>query len=79
MKKCLMVSTVVLLSLSFIFYTASMAQTNSNARSTNSTARNANSNRKRGPVFRADKDQIKQAQMILKQRGFYAGELAWTQ
>jgi len=29
---------------------------------------------KRGPVFRATKDQINQAQAILKQRGFYAGE-----
>jgi peptidoglycan hydrolase-like protein with peptidoglycan-binding domain len=30
--------------------------------------------KKRGPIFRANKDQIKQAQAILKQRGFYAGE-----
>jgi peptidoglycan hydrolase-like protein with peptidoglycan-binding domain len=30
--------------------------------------------KKRGPVFRASKDQIKQAQAIVKQRGFYAGE-----
>jgi len=29
---------------------------------------------KRGPVFRATKDQINQAQAILKERGFYAGE-----
>ena len=38
---------------------------------------NANANtakKKRGPVFRANKDQIKQAQAILKTRGFYAGE-----
>ncbi|HEY0323859.1 MAG TPA: peptidoglycan-binding domain-containing protein [Pyrinomonadaceae bacterium] len=36
---------------------------------------NANSNKKkRGPVFRANKDQIKQAQAILKQRAFYSGE-----
>lgn len=35
---------------------------------------NANSTRKRGPVFRATKEQIKQAQGVLKQRGFYAGE-----
>jgi peptidoglycan hydrolase-like protein with peptidoglycan-binding domain len=37
-------------------------------------AANANANKKRGPVFRASKDQIMQAQAILKQRGFYAGE-----
>jgi peptidoglycan hydrolase-like protein with peptidoglycan-binding domain len=35
---------------------------------------NANANKKRGPVFRANKEQIKQAQTILKQRGFYAGD-----
>ena len=29
---------------------------------------------KRGPVFRATKEQIKQAQTILKARGFYTGE-----
>lgn len=30
--------------------------------------------KKRGPVFRATKEQIKLAQGILKQRGFYAGD-----
>jgi len=29
---------------------------------------------KRGPIFRATKEQINQAQAILKERGFYAGE-----
>lgn len=29
---------------------------------------------KRGPVFRATKDQINQAQALLKSRGFYSGE-----
>jgi len=29
---------------------------------------------KRGPIFRATKDQINQAQAVLKERGFYAGE-----
>ena len=29
---------------------------------------------KRGPVFRATKEQIKQAQAILRARGFYTGE-----
>src|SRR5947209_2282803 len=73
MKKCLRVSMVILLSL-VVFYTTSMAQTNSNAKNANSAARNANSNKKPGPVFRANKEQVKQAQAILKQRGFYAGE-----
>ena len=35
---------------------------------------NAAAAKKRGPVFRATKDQIKQAQDILRQRGFYASE-----
>src|SRR5205085_3410960 len=29
---------------------------------------------KRGPIFRATKEQINQAQAILKERGFYSGE-----
>ena len=41
---------------------------------TSAAAANANSTRKRGPVFRATREQIKQAQGILKQRAFYAGE-----
>ncbi len=41
---------------------------------TSTAAANANTGKKRGPVFRATKEQIKQAQGILKQRGFYAGE-----
>jgi peptidoglycan hydrolase-like protein with peptidoglycan-binding domain len=30
---------------------------------------------KRKPIFRANSEQVKQAQTILKQRGFYGGEL----
>jgi peptidoglycan hydrolase-like protein with peptidoglycan-binding domain len=30
--------------------------------------------KKRGPVFRATKEQVNQAQSILKDRGFYAGD-----
>ncbi|HEX8117792.1 MAG TPA: peptidoglycan-binding domain-containing protein [Pyrinomonadaceae bacterium] len=48
------------------------------AQTSNTTASNANTNanatKKRGPVFRATKEQIKQAQGVLKQRGFYAGD-----
>ncbi len=43
--------------------------------STTSTATKASTKQtKRGPVFRATKDQINQAQALLKSRGFYAGE-----
>ena len=35
---------------------------------------NARAPRKHAPIFRASKEQIKQAQSILKQRSFYAGD-----
>jgi peptidoglycan hydrolase-like protein with peptidoglycan-binding domain len=41
---------------------------------TSKAAANANTSKRRGPVFRATKEQIKQAQGILKQRTFYTGE-----
>ncbi|MGH9871641.1 MAG: peptidoglycan-binding domain-containing protein [Pyrinomonadaceae bacterium] len=66
MKKIL--STI--LSLLFVFSIAVAAQ-NSNS----STTSNSNTAAKpRKPIFRASKDQIQQAQKILKDRGFYAGE-----
>jgi len=51
-----------------------LAFQNSNSSTTQAENANANTTKKRGPVFRANKDQIKQAQTILKTRGFYAGE-----
>ena len=53
-----------------VFSTAAMAQ-DSTSTTTKSTTKQGV---KRGPVFRATKDQINQAQAILKQRGYYAGE-----
>jgi peptidoglycan hydrolase-like protein with peptidoglycan-binding domain len=38
------------------------------------TQTTAGTAKKRGPIFRATKEQIKQAQTILKTRGFYQGE-----
>jgi peptidoglycan hydrolase-like protein with peptidoglycan-binding domain len=64
MKKFL---TLTMLSLC-LFTTAAMAQTSTSSTST------ATKQTKRGPVFRATKDQINQAQAILKSRGFYGGE-----
>jgi peptidoglycan hydrolase-like protein with peptidoglycan-binding domain len=64
MKKFL---TLTILSLC-LFTTAAMAQN-----STTSTS-NTTKQTKRGPIFRATKDQINQAQAILKSRGFYSGE-----
>ena len=43
------------------------------AQNTNSSTVARKAAVKRGPVFRANKEQIKQAQAILKGRGFYAG------
>jgi peptidoglycan hydrolase-like protein with peptidoglycan-binding domain len=66
----------VALSLLFVFSVAVMAQ-NANSSTTSSQTnsnKSTNSNRKRGPIFRANKDQINQAQAILKERGFYSGE-----
>ena len=61
----------VVLSLLFVSSMA-LATQNTNSSATNNT--NAAAKKKRGPVFRANKDQIKQAQGILKGRGFYNGE-----
>ncbi len=68
MKKIL--STI--LSLIVFSAVATAAQNTSSSTTTNtSTTKTA---KKRGPIFRANKDQIKAAQGILKTRGFYAGE-----
>jgi ribosomal protein L27 len=75
MRKSFVAVLTLLLAFSITASITAMAQNaNSKAANANSAATNANSTKKRGPVFRANKDQIKQAQAILKQRGFYAGE-----
>ena len=53
-----------------VFSTGAMAQDSTSTSTKTTTKQGA----KRGPVFRATKDQINQAQAILKQRGYYAGE-----
>ena len=70
MRKFLMAVLTVLLA----FSVNAMAQNANSSNTSEAKAANANTTKKRGPVFRANKDQIKQAQAILKQRGFYAGE-----
>jgi peptidoglycan hydrolase-like protein with peptidoglycan-binding domain len=66
MKKFLTLTLFVLC----VFSTAALAQ-NSTSSTTKTGTRQGT---KRGPVFRATKGQINQAQAILKERGFYAGE-----
>ena len=64
-------------SLSILFACAIvMATQNSSSSVTKGKARNSTATR--GPIFRATSDQIKQAQTILKQRAFYAGEQTGT-
>ncbi len=53
-----------------VFNTAVLAQDTTTSNTKTSTKQGG----KRGPIFRATKEQINQAQAILKQRGFYAGE-----
>lgn len=71
MRKFFMAAATLLLALSVgaVAQNESAGQANSNTSNQNATTK-----KKRGPVFRATKDQIKQAQGILKGRGFYAGE-----
>ena len=52
-------------------FTAGVQAQNSASTSTKSATKQG---AKRGPIFRATKEQINQAQAILKERGFYAGE-----
>ena len=61
MKKLLTLTLLLCL-----FTTGAMAQT--------TTQTGTKPGAKRGPVFRATKEQINQAQAILKTRGFYEGE-----
>jgi len=68
MKKLLTVTFAALLALAV---PAAAQNTNTPAQATGG---NSNAPKKRGPVFRATKEQIKQAQALLKQRGLYAGE-----
>src|SRR3982750_2089687 len=54
-----------------LFTTAAIAQ---HSTSSTSTQTGSKQGAKRGPVFRSTKEQINQAQAILKSRGFYGGE-----
>ena len=67
MKKFLTLTLLLLC----VCNSAALAQT-----STSSTANKTGTKErsKRGPIFRPNKEQINQAQAILKERGFYAGE-----
>lgn len=70
MKKLPWVVLSILLALG-VNVIAQNSNTNSNGNKSNA---NKSSNANRRPIFRANADQIKQAQAILKQRNLYAGE-----
>jgi peptidoglycan hydrolase-like protein with peptidoglycan-binding domain len=65
---------LVSLALCLVFAGLCVAQ-NTNSSTTSGGAHVGASARKRGPVFRATKDQIKQAQTVLRGRSLYAGEV----
>lgn len=69
MKKLL--TLTLSLSLLFVYTVAASAQDSS---TTSKIAAKSSNSRKRGPVFRANKEQVNQAQAILKARGFYSGD-----
>jgi len=68
MKKFLALTLFVLC----VFSTTVLAQNSTSSTSTTKTGTKQGA--RRGPVFRATKEQINHAQAILKERGFYAGE-----
>jgi peptidoglycan hydrolase-like protein with peptidoglycan-binding domain len=61
--------TLILLLLC-VFTAGAQAQNSTSTTTKSATKQGA----KRGPIFRATKEQINQAQALLKDRGFYAGE-----
>lgn len=64
---------LAVLSLLFVFSVA-MAQNANSSTTGNDNTNTAAPKPPRKPIFRATKDQINQAQKILKDRGFYSGE-----
>jgi peptidoglycan hydrolase-like protein with peptidoglycan-binding domain len=57
-----------------LFTIGAHAQTTNTSNTTKQANTNARPARKHTPILRANKDQIKQAQTILKQRTFYTGD-----
>ncbi len=76
MKKATSLTLTLLLVLFAVLTAHSQENSNANNTSNNTTNanRSTNTNRRRGPVFRASRDQITQAQTILRQRGFLDAE-----
>lgn len=73
MKKLPWIVLSILLALSAVVLAQETNQ-NTNKGNANKANTNKSTNANRKPIFRANADQIKQAQAILKQRNFYSGE-----
>lgn len=69
----MMLRLSLLFALCLVFTTAAAAQ-NTNSSTTSASSNTNTTKTKRAPVFRATKDQIMQAQAVLKERSFYSGE-----
>ena len=69
MKKLLSIALTI--ASAFAVFTGQAMSQNSSGAEKKSASKQTS---KRGPVFRATKEQINQAQGILKSRGFYSGE-----
>lgn len=65
---------IVFLTLLCAAASVSLAAQNAKPSNTSQTNANARPSVKRGPVFRSTKEQIKQAQALLRTRGFYGGQ-----
>jgi len=75
MKKLPLVALSMLAAISFAGAAQNQnANANANTNANGATNGNKSTNANRSPIFRATANQIKQAQAILKQRGFYSGE-----
>lgn len=71
MKRILTATCVAML-----FVGSGVAAQNVNPTATGgSNATTVKTAKKRGPVFRATKEQVREAQSLLKQRSFYGGEI----
>ena len=67
--------SIAVLALLLTLGSAAATQNTNSAPAKSAANTNATPAKKRGPIFRATRDQITQAQNMLKQRGFYTGEL----
>lgn len=75
MRKLPLVALSLLAAVSFATATQNQnSNTSANTNANGVTNGNKSTNANHSPIFRATADQIKQAQAILKQRGFYNGE-----